>query len=58
MTKKEALTILENMPEEEFQVFYMKLPHRTTLLLQAGMVDWKEVLPGWFLKFGGEKETP
>ena len=57
MTKKEALTTLENMPEAEFQAFFNSLPTRTTMTIKAGMADWRVILPDWYIKTelkGGE----
>ena len=51
MTETQALNILEQMPEPEFQAFFKKLPERTKLILKGGLANWKEVLPGWYLKF-------
>jgi hypothetical protein len=50
MSKEDALIILEAMPEPEFQAFYAKLPGRTRLLVGGGLVDWREVLPSWYIK--------
>lgn len=49
-----ALRLLEEMPEEEFQKFFKSLPYRTRLCCQGGLVDWKEVLPQWYIKQEGE----
>ncbi len=51
---KEALKTLEEMPEEEFQAFFKLLPGRTTMMLEARFVDWREVLPEWYIKFKTE----
>lgn len=51
MNKTKALKILEKMPEKEFQAFFNSLPLRTTMILKAGMADWKEVLPDWYIKY-------
>jgi len=50
MTKEEALKILEKMTDKEFDGFLKNLPNRVHLLLKAGFVDWKKVLPQWYLK--------
>ncbi len=50
-TKTLALKTLEEMPEPEFQEFFNSLPARTRLCCQGGLVDWKETLPQWFIKF-------
>jgi hypothetical protein len=50
MTKKEALDILEKMSSKEYQQFCEKLPNRVQLLLKAGFVSWREVLPEWYIR--------
>jgi len=55
MTQPEALKILEEMPEPEFQEFFNSLPARTRLCCQGGLVDWKEALPQWFIKLQVER---
>ena len=50
MNETEALEILENMPEEEFQEFFKSLPYRTQVGCRSGLLDWKEVLPKWYVK--------
>ena len=50
MTKEEALKELEEMPEDKFQEWFNSLPLRVTMLVKAGFVDWREVLPNWRLK--------
>ena len=50
MTKPEALQILENMSENQFQEFYKSLPYRVQICCGGGLVDWKEVLPRWWIK--------
>ena len=54
MSKSEALKILEEMPEPEFQEFFESLPARVRLCCQGGLVDWKEALPQWFIKILNE----
>ncbi len=54
MTQSEALKRLEEMPEPEFQEFYKSLPARTRLCCGGGLVDWKVVLPEWFIKIQSE----
>ena len=49
MTKEDALEILEKMPENEFQKFFKSLPYRVQLCCKGGLVDWKEVLPQWYI---------
>ena len=49
MNKKEALVILETMPEKQFQAWFKELPHRVRLMVRGGMVNWKEVLPIWYI---------
>ena len=50
MTEQEALNILEEMEEELFQAFFQSLPIRTQLCCKGGLVNWKEVLPRWYIK--------
>ena len=50
MTKVQALKILEKMEEKEFQTFFKSLPKRVTMVIKAGFVDWKKVLPEWYIK--------
>ena len=45
MTNQDALTILEEMPEDKFQVFFKALPYRVQLACKGDLADWKEVLP-------------
>lgn len=52
MEIKEALEILEKMPENKFQEFFKSLPYRTQLCCQGGLVNWKDVLPAWYIKKG------
>lgn len=51
MTENEALKVLEKMPEEEFQDFFKSLPYRVRLCCQGGLVNRKEVLPYWYIKY-------
>lgn len=53
MDKVEALHILESMPEPEFQVFFKALPERVKLCCRGGLVDWRGVLPEWYVKQAG-----
>ena len=50
MTNQDALKILEEMPEPEFQEFFTSLLYRVQLRCKGGLVDWKEVLPQWYEK--------
>ncbi len=50
MTESKALKILEKMPEDQFQAFFKSLPKRVTMLVKAGFVDWRKVLPQWYIK--------
>lgn len=50
MEIKEALKILEEMPESKFQDFFSSLPARVRLVVSGGLVDWKEVLPEWYIR--------
>jgi len=50
MTREDAMETLEQLPEEEFQEFFVKLPGRTQMLLKGGLVDWRDVLPEWYIK--------
>lgn len=55
MSTKQALKILEEMSEKEFQDFFESLPYRVQLTCRGGLVDWRKVLPFWFIcKKGGE----
>ena len=45
-----ALSILEKMPEDEFQQFFTSLPYRVQLCCKGGLVSWKEILPEWYIK--------
>ena len=49
MSKSEALSVLENMPEPEFQEFFVSLPYRVQLCCKGGLVNWHEVLPQWYI---------
>ena len=49
MTRKEALEKLETMPEDKFQPFFKSLPYRVQLCCQGGLVNWKQVLPYWYV---------
>ena len=51
MTNQDALKILEEMPEPEFQEFFKSLPYRVQLCCKGGLVDWIEVLPQWYKKY-------
>ena len=50
MNEKEALTQLENMPEPDFQAWFEKLPGRVKLCCKGGLVNWREVLPQWYIR--------
>ena len=50
MTQHEAIKILEEMPEDDFQSFFALLPERVKILVKAGFVDWEKTLSIWFLK--------
>ncbi len=54
MTKQEALSILEAMEEEKFQTWFKALPNRTVLLVKGGMVNWRDVLPEWYMNQANE----
>ncbi len=54
MTKKQALKILEDMPDSEFNIFLDNLPQRTQLCVKGRMVDWRDVLPEWYIKAEGK----
>jgi hypothetical protein len=51
MDTEKALKILMEMNEREFQTFFDSLPPRVKLMVKGGMVDWKEVLPQWYINF-------
>ena len=57
LAEAKVLKTLEEMPEEEFQAFFKSLPYRTRLCCQGGLVDWREVLPYWYLKKKKLKEV-
>jgi len=50
MNRQIALEVLEKMPENEFQKFFKSLPCRVQLCCKGGLVNWKEVLPLWYIK--------
>ena len=50
LLEKGALKILEEMPEKKFQDFFKSLPLRVQLCCKGGLVDWREVLPYWYIK--------
>lgn len=39
---------VETISDEEFHTFFEQLPPRVKLLVRAGFVDWKEVLPKYY----------
>ena len=47
--KHEALKALEAMTDQEFNEFLGSLPARVQLLVKGRMVDWREVLPEWYI---------
>ncbi len=49
MSKGEALSLLENMPEPVFQAFFDSLLERVKLCCRGGLVDWHDVLPEWYI---------
>ena len=55
MSEQEAIKILEEMPEDKFQVFFGGLPWRVQLLVKSGFVGWRECLASWYIK---ERGTP
>ena len=50
MTKAQALTILEELDEDEFQRWFTSLPQRVQMIVKARFVDWREILPEWYIK--------
>ena len=50
MNKTQALKILEEMTDKDFDEFLKVLPQRVHLLLKSHLIDWKKVLPQWYLK--------
>ena len=50
MKIKEALIVLENMPEKQFQEWFRALPCRVRLMVGGGLVNWREILPIWYIK--------
>lgn len=49
MNTKEAIKIVEDMPEDKFQDFFKSLPARTQLCVKGGLVDWRECLAHWYI---------
>ena len=49
MKIREAIKIVENMPEDKFQDFFNNLPMRTQLCVKGGLVDWRECLAHWYM---------
>ena len=49
MTEQEALTLLEQMSENEYGEFWRKLPYRVQLTCY-GLCDWREILTYWYIK--------
>ena len=47
--EREALEVLEAMPEPEFQSFFNSLPERVRILCRANFTDWRDVLPAWYV---------
>lgn len=54
MSEEEALQVIKNMPGDELQAFYGKLPDRAKLMIGSGIVNWQDVLPKWYIKFQEE----
>ncbi len=54
---RESFKLLEALPEAEFQTFFKSLPVRVQMLVNSGMVDWREVLPQWYAKLSTENAT-
>ena len=50
MTTEQALQVLEEMPDGEFNEFLDELPMRTQLCVKGGLVNWRDVLPEWYIK--------
>ena len=50
MTNPEALKELENLSDEAFNIFLEGLPSRVKLMVKGRMVDWREVLPDWYIR--------
>ena len=50
LAKRDALKKLEAMSDQEFDTFLASLPERVGLLVRSRMVDWREVLPEWYIK--------
>ena len=53
MSETEALRVLEIMSEPEFQAFFETLPERVKLCCKGRLVDWRHVLPEWYIKKNG-----
>jgi len=47
--EQRALNTLEAMDNEDFEQFLDSLPLRTQMMVSSGLVDWREVLPRWYL---------
>lgn len=52
MTEPQALKKLKSMSDADFNAFLKRTPQRTQMMVRSGLVDWKEVLPGWLIKIG------
>jgi len=50
MSKNEAIKTLEEMPEDQFQAFFKRVPGRVQLLVKGALVDWRECLADWYLR--------
>ena len=55
MTIKEAERIIEKMTDSEYDVFLKSLPLRTQYLIRSGIVNYRDVLPKWYIKLTTNK---
>lgn len=57
MTEEEALQKLDEMEDKEFMEFLDSLPPRVVLMVKGRMVNWREVLPAWYVKRSNNENT-
>jgi len=49
-----ALLVLDTMPDEQFNRFLQWTPARVQMLVRGKMVEWRDVLPSWYVRFETE----